>query len=205
MEPKVVVNQQTEISRAWYKGPKIIKLIFLILAVVILVELFLGVKKLFVPTHLSPVISVKPISDAQLSLLSDKKSYKVGDKVIVNVKLSTSGHNVLGTDLILRFDPKILQAPSTAFTKGNIFADYPQINVDSKNGVIYVSGVSGLDKKYFNGIGFFGTITFQAQNAGKTSLNISFSKGATDDTNVFEPNTNEDILGKVYNLTLSVQ
>ncbi|MEK7617165.1 MAG: cohesin domain-containing protein [Patescibacteria group bacterium] len=207
MNPNVVVNQQPmQTQNPWYKGSKLIKLIFLILGIVILVELGLGVKKLLVPFPASqPSLSVRPISDAQISLLSDKKVYKLGDKVIVDIKLSTSGHNIAGADIILSFDPKTLQASSSSFAKGKIFSDYPQINVDSQSGLITLSGVAGLNKKFFNGIGSFGTITFTTKRSGQPSLNISFTKGSTADTNVFDAISNEDVLGKVYNLTLTVQ
>lgn len=211
MEPNVVVdpsmaNQPMQTQNPWYKGSKIIKLVFIILGAVILVELGLGAKKLLAPLpKAKPAPSVRPISDAQLSLLSDKKVYKVGDKVAVNIRLSTSGHNISGTDLILRFDPKILQASSSAFAKGSIFADYPQISVDSQIGVMTVSGVSGLNKKYFNGIGRFGTITFIAQASGQTSLSITFTKDSTTDTNVFDASTNQDVLGRASDLTLTIQ
>lgn len=193
-----------QISKPWYKGPKII---FLLLGVVVLIELIWGMSKILapIPKAPSPARVIPKVSDAQISLLSDKKVYKAGERVIVNIKLFTSGHSVSGTDLSLTYDPKILQASASAFLRGRIFADYPQINIDNINGLISISGVAGLNKKYFNGSGNFGTINFVARTPGQISLNIQFTKGSTTDTNVFDASSNQDVLGQVSNLQIVIQ
>lgn len=202
--PNQPMENQMQASNSWFKGPKII---FLLLGIVVLGELIWGISKLLtpIPKPPSPARVVQKASDAQISLTASKSVLKVGDKVVVNVNVSTNRHSVSGVDLILKYDPKILQASSSSFIKSSIFPDYPLINVDNSKGIISISGVAGLNKKYFNGTGSFGSITFSAQALGQTSLDIQFTKGSTTDTNVFDAISNQDVLGKVSNVQLNVQ
>lgn len=191
-------------NKKWFQTWRVI---YPILGVVILVELILGIKTLLTPLPKSPA----KVSQSQLPpgaiilLISDKKDFKKGDQIPVKINLFTGGKTTSGTDLVLRFNPKIVEVTNNSFTSGKIYSDYPVINIDSKLGILRVSGVASIGKMGFNGAGDFGVINFKAKAAGKTGITVDFKKGLTNDSNVIDTQTNADILERVSNLNITVQ
>ena len=102
----------------FFRGPK---LIFVILAVIILVEVVLAVRYLKQSAP-PPPPKLQPISGGRIVLIADKKDYKVGEVIVVSVRVSTGGQTTDGTDLILRFDPKVLEASNASVTQGRIYS-----------------------------------------------------------------------------------
>lgn len=189
-------------NKKWWQTWRII---YPILGAVVIVELILGLKTLLAPLPRSTQQSLQPITAASISLSSDKPNIKLGETVPVKIRLWTGGRSTSGTDLVLRFNPKILEASSTAFVRGIIYPDYPLISVDSKNGVIRISGIASTANQAFSGIGEFGMINFKAKGKGVTTLAVDFKKGQTDDSNVISIKTNEDVLEKVKDLKLTIE
>lgn len=186
-----------------------VKIVFYILGLVVLLELIIGLKVLSssktAPTqsYQTPLPSASsPLS--RIDVLSSKKQYRVGEEIIVSINVDTAGKKTDGTDLVLNFDPKILEASSGAIKKGSIYGEYPVAEVDSKYGVIKVSGVSKIGQDGFSGKGDLAILNFKAKAAGKTSLKIDFTAGRTTDSNIVETKTATDILGLVNNLDLTI-
>lgn len=180
------------------------KIIYLILGVVILVEVFFGLKVLTRSTP-PPPAKLQPLSGAEIILVSPKKEYKVGDNIPVSVRVSTGGHPSDGTDLILRYDPTLVEATISALRRGRIYPEYPVTEVDSKSGVIRMSGIASTSVGGFNGVGVFATLNLKAKQAGKTTLMVDFKKGETTDTNVVEAKTATDLLEEVSDLELTIK
>ncbi|MBI3109899.1 hypothetical protein HYZ06_02550 [Candidatus Daviesbacteria bacterium] len=182
------------------------KTIFLSLGAVLLIEVIFAIKTLTAPTPPPPTAqSESQPSSVNLSLEAVGQDFKVGEVITVNVRVNTGGHQTDGIDLLLNFDPKILEASAASLIKTTIYPDYPQMRVDAKAGLIQISGISGLDGKTFKGAGVFATINFKARAAGDTTLTINFTPGKTDDSNIVESLSGNDILESVFNLNLSVQ
>lgn len=182
------------------------KTIFLSLGVILLIEVIFAVKTLTAPTPAPPL--AQPESQpgkVNLSLEAVGRDFKVGEIVTVNVRVNTGGHRTDGVDLVLKFDPKILEASTASLIKTTIYPDYPQMKVDAKGGLVQISGISGLDGKTFKGTGVFATINFKARAVGETTLTVNFTPGKTDDSNIVESLSGNDILESVSNLNLSVQ
>lgn len=183
-----------------------LRFIFIILAVVIALELLLGAKTLFTPVKLVKKTPVAvSLSEGSINLTTAKGVYKVGETMPVLIKVSTGNHLTAGVDLVLKYDPSKLEASSSSLIKGNTYDDYPQINIDSKNGVLRTSGVVAPDKSGFNGKGDFGTINFTAKSPGVTTISLEFSPNATTDSNMVESITNKDVLGKVESVKINIQ
>ena len=199
--PSVYTTQENIKNRPWYQTWRIIYAFF---GLVVIVEIFFSLKTLLAPLPKSSSRSLQPISGAGIALSSDKPIHKVGNIVPVKVRVWTGGHLTSGTDLVLHFDPKILQAFPSAFVRGKIYTDYPLISVDGQNGIIRISGVASTAKQAFGGIGDLGVINFKAKAAGNTDLTIDFKKGQVDESNVMGLTTNEDFLEKVTNLKVTV-
>ena len=197
-----VPEAQFKPGKKWYQTWRII---FPILVVVLAVELLIGLKTLLTPLPKSQVQKISPISGAQIFLLSSKTTYKIGDQIPITVKISTGGHITSGTDLVLRFDPKALEASPTAFTRGKVYSDYPLVSIDSKAGVVRISGVASTAKGAFGGIGEFGVINFKARSVGESALTIDFEPNLTSESNVIDSETIKDVLETVYNLKVTIQ
>lgn len=186
----------------WLRGPKII---FIILAVIILVEVILAVRYLGQSAP-PPPPKLQPISGGRIVLIADKKDYKAGENIVVSVRVSTGGQTTYGTDLVLRFDPKVLEASNAAVTQGRIYSEYPMKSVDSKEGIVRISGINSAGKSSgFNGVGIFAAVNFKAASSGKTTLRIDFTPDLTSDSNILGAKDAKDILEEVFNLDLNIQ
>lgn len=141
-----------------------------------------------------------------ISLVTAKNEFKVGEKIPVTVNIE-SNKKTAGLDLILKYDPNLLSIittiAKTPVVVGTIYEDYPVNKVDEKSGLIIVSGITneatGVSPK-----GVFGTIVFQAKAAGNAKIFLEFTKGSTNDTNLIENQTANDILEEVRNLDLRI-
>lgn len=179
------------------------KIVFIILGAVLLIEVLYAITVLSSPAPAAP----EPTQTRQvsISLSSPLSEFRVKDVVPVEVLLDTGSHDTEGTDLVLKFDPKILEATAGAVVKGDIYLEYPQVRIDNKEGSIQISGISGLQGKSFRGKGVFASINFRAKAKGVSALTVSFTAGKTDDSNVVEVLSGNDILESVTDLTLTVQ
>lgn len=149
------------------------------------------------------------IIGGELSLTSNTTDYKVGDTVPVTVKVDTAGFPTLGTDVVIKYDPNLLELGSKAsLVSGNAYPEYPASNFDQKNGIIVISGISALNGKEFSGLADFVTINFKAKAAGTANINFDFTPGGTADSNIIklgvENDPSVDILSKVSNLSVNI-
>lgn len=204
--PQVITTgEKVKPNKKWFQTWRII---YPILGIVVLVELVLGAKTLLTPLPQMPKSQgqkLLPSKGAEIRLSSSKASYKIGEKVPVTVHVSTGGYTTIGTDLVLRFNPEILEVSTPSFIRGKIYAEYPQANIDNKNGIIRVSGMATNINAGFNGVGELGVINFKSKAAGKASVVIDFKKGVTADSNILRTKTSEDVLRSVTNLNITVQ
>lgn len=183
-----------------------VKLILGVLAIIVLVEIILGVRMLFSPVgevRITPT-QIKSLSPAEIVLVSSNKSYKTGEKVPVEVRVVTGGNLVDSTDVILHFDPAVLTASTSSIRTGKIYGDYPVAAVDSKEGLIKISGTNLNNSPGFSGIGSFASVDFIAKAFGNTAVSVEFEKGATADSNVVLSGSADDTLEKVYNLNINI-
>lgn len=198
------------------------KKIWIIAALVIILLIGGGIflsNKLKVQSTTQTSTEDQPITGGELSLTSnitdyegDPQSfaYNVGDTVSVTVKVDTAGFPTLGTDVVIKYDPNVLELGSEAsLVSGNAYPEYPSKNFDQKNGIIAISGISALSGKEFSGLADFVTINFKAKAAGTTNINFDFTPGGTADSNIIklgvENDPSVDILSKVSNLSVTIK
>lgn len=183
------------------------KVVYLVLILVIIIELALNLPGL-ISNKAGPDKITQPqaISKAKLVVLSDREEFLVGDDVDVLVKLATGGQTVQGADLILTFDPSVLEASSSSqIILGKIFASYPQSKIDPA-GSVKITGIIGENQLGYNGMGEFASFKLKAKKAGTTSLKVEFdsSTNSSTDSNILKANSTEDVLEKVYDLNISI-
>ncbi len=182
-------------------NPSLPHLVIFAFILVILVEVFFGIKDLATTT--SGVTNHSPLSGGTVILHSDKTNFEVGDKIEVKIKVSTGGHSTDGVDLVLNYDPNYLDLDRQSFfKKGLIYPDYPFINVE--NNIISISAISSSSGGTFNGVGNFGTLEFRAKKSGNIKLTLEAKKDSTSDTNITETGSALDILDAVSNLELTI-
>ncbi|MBU1000744.1 cohesin domain-containing protein [Patescibacteria group bacterium] len=181
------------------------RFIFLILGLILLAELIYAIQVLTLPVP--PVEGRLPIQlkAGKILLNVPKNTYQINEVVPVAVNIDTGSQAVNGVDVIINYDPKILEATPGGLLKGRIFEEYPNMTVDAGKGLIAVSGINN-SQDGFGGIGQFAAINFRAKIAGTTLLTIDFKgKGSTIDSNLVETGISKDILEQVVNLELVVQ
>ncbi|EKD84796.1 MAG: hypothetical protein ACD_38C00158G0005 [uncultured bacterium] len=189
-----------------FSGPKII---FAILGIVILIEFIYAFRVLTQPVSvaapsISPAATIVK-SGGRISLAAPKTSILVKEVIPVKVKIESGGNTLGGADVIIKYDPKILEATQGAIIRGAIFDEYPFVSLDSKTGLISISGISSIGEGFKGAEGDFATITFKAKSKGATSLSVDFQKGSTADSNLVEKDASRDILETIGNLELNVQ
>ena len=199
----VELNNQQEKAKKFVFSPKII---FVILGIILLAEIVYAVRVLTTPTSIPLPVAKTDIQKAvgKISLNTPKTNFSIKEAVPVSVMVDTGGYTISGVDLIVHFDPKILEATSGALVKGKIFDEYPLVSLDAKNGLISISGISGVQSG-FKGSGQFATINLRTKSLGKTSLIIDFQKGSTTDSNLVEATTSKDILEQAGSINLEVR
>ncbi|MBI2196781.1 hypothetical protein HYU45_04205 [Candidatus Daviesbacteria bacterium] len=184
----------------------VLKIIFIVLGVVLVVEIIYAGWTLFPKsgTTSPPVAGTTERSTARISLTAPQQSFQVGDLIPVSVILDSGLKTISGVDLIVRYDPEILEITKAGLSKGNILDEYPLMSVDSGSGLVSISGISSLGGG-FAGKGEFATLNFKAKQTANTSLTINFEKDTTTASNLVEANTSKNILEEVDNLEITIE
>ena len=184
------------------------KVIYLVIALVVLAELVWAVYSLTKPAPkkaVETVVSEEKKLRAKLKFTGPSTASQ-GAIFKVDVVLSST-QPTGGVDLITSYDPKILELqPSTqgALTMGKIYQEYPVNKVDETAGMITVTGLTSPSSKGFAGEGVLSTMTFKAKSKGLTKVSLDFTKGSTTDTNIAEYGSGVDMLDEVSNYTVSI-
>ena len=143
------------------------------------------------------------LTPAKISLKAPKNDFKVGEDIEVTIYVNTGGRVTDGTDAVLKFEPKILEASSSSISIGTIYPDYPIAKV--KDDTIRISGISSLSGGTFKGEGVLATVSFKAKGAGKTQVMLDFTPGGTADANIVESSSGDDLLQAVENLEVKIR
>lgn len=196
-----ITNPETKKEASNWLKKNIVKIVIAGLIIVVAGELLFGGFTLFSPSKsgslniLGP--KVNPQTEAVLSVLTDKRVYKIGDQAVLDVKLFTGGQTTDSTDLVIKYDPGFLEPSESFATPGQIYSEYPAVQIDKQAGLIGISGITVPGSTSFSGVGSFAKLIFKVLKEGETSVSIDFRKDATDDSNVVLSGSSKDILGSV--------
>lgn len=202
-EPKVFYTPEVSNTQNQSRfKPKYLLYVFI---AVVVAEVVWGIQTLLAPVPVQK--SEEPVQAAgpSLSLTASSEDIKPGENFSVTVGLQTEGRKTAGTDIVLKFDPRFLEASTSGFVRGDIYSDYPPVSIDNKAGVIKASGIISLDGKGFEGPGLFGSFPFKAKMAGQTVIQLDYIKDSYADSNIVEFGTNTDILERVGNLEINIK
>ena len=197
------VEQKSNPNITKYLNPKVI---FGVLGAIILIEIVFGISTLMKdssPTQVTPEQAIvgESLTDGSISLSASSTSIKIGQKVTVSVNISTGGHEVLGGDVILKYNPKLLSLTNTDIQTGLAFSAYPLVEVDSKEGIIRISGVA--EGQNFKGDFNIANISFTAKAVGVESVTIEYKEGDSRDSNLVS-SEGVDILKKTKDVNIEI-
>lgn len=182
------------------------KIFLVLMALIIVYEGYIGWNSLHKKTpSTAKVDKVAALTDGTIVLDSDKTVYSLGETVPVKIRIATGGTPIESVDLVLKYDPNLLEASRSAglITLGKIFQDFPIYDTDGK-GEVVISGITPIGNEGFTGIGELATVNFTAKAIGKTSIKVDFKKDSTTDSNLVKINTTKDILSRVEDLDLNI-
>jgi len=136
---------------------------------------------------------------AHLWLLPTQTEIKKGEVEEVRVFLISNISEVGGIDLVLKYDPNLLEIVGNTIKPGAIFDYYRDRVVDNRRGIIKLSS-SGK----FKGEGTFATFDIKGKEVGNGKIEIVSDKTSTDSTVVWDSQEKVNILGNIYNLSFKV-
>lgn len=144
-------------------------------------------QKLVTLTLLVFALSFAPtVSAAELSLQTEKPKLKLGQTTTVMIVLS-GGENTLGTDMVLTYDSKRLEANEVK--AGDLYPTYNPSNgkrIDADKGKIFISGSGGLGQPV-KANGVFAIVTFLAKSPGQATIAFNYQVGDTTQTGIISP------------------
>ncbi len=181
------------------------KYLFAILALVLVGELIYGIQTL-TSSGGGPreADATTTIGVAKIVLDTAQRSVNQGDQIPVIVRIVTGGRATDSSDIIIKYDPNILDITPSQIDEGTIYQDYVIKDVDAQAGLVSISAITPPNSEGFVGIGTFATLNFLAKQNGTTKLEVDFAKGSTTDSNIVETGIAIDILDQVFSLELAV-
>ncbi|OGG15530.1 hypothetical protein A3D77_05810 [Candidatus Gottesmanbacteria bacterium RIFCSPHIGHO2_02_FULL_39_11] len=138
-----------------------------------------------------------------LSLNASLSALKVGEKTDVTVSMRAEGKSIIGSDVILRYDPMILRA-DPIITESKFFDIYPRKTVDNVKGLISITAFRPTDQTALTGAKDIATVTFTALKAGTADVSLDFVPATTNHSTIVERGTSKNILGMVVPITLTI-
>lgn len=150
------------------------------------------------PTQAPERTSTATDGTLRLEYEQGQSIFAVGDTMTVVLYANSNGENVSGYDALLEFDRTQLQ-----FVDAESLIDSFTIYTNTDNGPVLVAGVRDFDND--STFVFDETpvaiLTFKALSEGAHTIDFSFEKGDTRDSNLVSMKT-EDVLGSVQGITL---
>ncbi len=139
---------------------------------------------------------------AEMSVVAEKSTLKVGEQTVVAVVISANGKSLDGADAIITYDPQIIEA---SILKTTAFPQYPKRIVSAAKGKISLTGITLEPHPTVSSSDIrFAELSFKAKKSGKTPITIVFKRGDKSLSTVIENGTSNMILGSVINTEISV-
>lgn len=153
-----------------------------------------------------------PVGSARLAFSKTEVAAKVDEQFSVDVLLTTGTDGAAGADLIVRYDPKLLEVVDAnandsgiQIADGKLFGLVPFNSVTLATGLISFSAVQQPKTPAVTTTdGKLATITFKSKAAGAADLTIESTPGQLDDSNVIKAGDGRDLLNTITNASVTV-
>lgn len=153
------------------------------------------------------VFLIKPgnVSAATLSLTPSNQSVTLNVPFTVNITLDTKGVQTTAVDVLLTFNPSILEISNVQFGNPPLYPVNAKI-LDNTTGQIRITSTEESVVNSFTGTGTLATLTITGKSLGTGNVTFTCNAGQTSETNVFQTGTNQDIAecGNLVNGVYSV-
>ncbi len=143
------------------------------------------------------------IQNASLKLMPNQAV--VGSEetdVTTTITLEANNRKIAGVDIVIIYDPIVVAIDD--ITSANTMETVALKKIDSENGRIYLSLVAQAGG-YIAGSHALADIAWHPLADGDTSLVFDYTPGLTEDTNVAEFETGNDVLTSVVNARYVIQ
>lgn len=200
-----IETPSTQAKKPWLRE-HMAKVVYGTISVIILFQLIWGIRTIIDSRYTANAApQIQNASFGSVTLDSQMKQANVGAIVPVNIRISTGGHGTDSTDLIIKFNPNVLEASASSFfLTGNTYRDYILSQVDNKIGEIHLIGATPPNTEGFVGVGSFGTINFIAKALGDSPITVAINKGSTADSNMVDTLSGNNILEQANNTNIQV-
>jgi len=147
------------------------------------------------------VLPARAAAGASLSFFPPKLDLQVGQQSLIGIILNPTGQQVIGVDLLLHFDPDILQIDQAEDTQ--VFNRQTALIVDNQAGTIKWA-LSNNYQIFTTHSAEIARIRLTARKATtNSSIGFDFQAGRTQDTNVAAAH-GQDILSQADDLQLTI-
>ena len=136
---------------------------------------------------------------AQMWLWPAQVEVNQGEIQTVEVILKTNQRQSGGVDLVLAYDPQMIEIAGNTIQPGIIFNYYRDRLVDNRRGIIRLVSQGGFD-----GQGSFAGFQIQGLRPGKSQIEIVNSPKILDSTVVWDQTGTANILGRSDNLNITI-
>lgn len=130
---------------------------------------------------------------AVLSLSPEKAEFAINNNFNINLQLDTKNENTTATDVVLTFDPSLLEVIDVSFGDSPLYPTNTKI-IDNSGGKLSITASQKDAVSSYNGSGRLAILTFKAKSLGTASVVFSCQSNQTNDSNVFKKGTSTDIL-----------
>ncbi|MDP3724323.1 MAG: cohesin domain-containing protein [bacterium] len=203
-------------NKTWWMADRVKTFVIGVIAFVLAVELGTGLWMLFGPS--APRIVQTPTttsgaSSASLLLTPSQVAVRRGEEVSLDILLDAPGQKIGGVDAVLKYDPAVLTfvpaAPPVATDSAQTTFDvYPQNAVSVADGTVTFSGITqgGVTVGPSSRIGkVMFRVNANAPKVNETAVWFVFGEGRSDDSNILDASSGNDILSSVGNAIIQLK
>ena len=132
------------------------------------------------------------LTEGAMELVTDKGSYKMGDKISMSINIDSGDKNIVGYDAVLFYDPLAFEFISAS----SALSDYKVYSYKKEN-YLTLTAVKNLSSAASPLKSKAVTLVFDSKKSGKYNFSLKTSAGSektdlvTDKTEVFSPELNE--------------
>lgn len=122
----------------------------------------------------------------------------------IKIMIDTRGKIITGADAVVKYDPNLLSIKKVV--PGKLFPYYPILKIKKDKGRVEITGtIVSPDQQSFNGAGELASLLVEPLTEGEISLSFDFTSGKTNDSNLAEKGTGNDILEEVGTANFSLK
>jgi hypothetical protein len=138
-------------------------------------------------------IHPKKTEAAIISLDPQNANVSVNANFDVKVNLDTKADNTTAVDLILNYDPAMLEISNVTFSSPTLFPVNTK-TIDNTNGKLLITSTQQDAINSYSGNNTLAVLTMRMKAPGSASLIIACEINKTNDSNVFKTGTSLDVL-----------